>query len=226
MTDRVGFIGLGRMGRPMAANLQRKGVRLTVFDVVATPMAVLVQLGARRTASLAGVTERSDVVVTMLPGSPEVEEVVLGPDGVLAHGRPGMLVMDMSTVDPATTDALAAAAAQHDASVVSVDQQRCFPEAGVVVDLLHEEVSHARARDFSHSPLVSIDEHAVGSGSRPARQQARTGDHPVERAVADDLFLHILVVVDAPQQKRKQDGTVKKAALIAAVASADPGHAD
>ena len=76
------------------------------------------------------------------------------------------------------------------------------------------------------SPLVSIGEYAVGPGSRPTRQQARTGDHPVEHAVADDLFLHILVVVDALQEEREQDGAVKKATLIATVSGADPRHGD
>ena len=152
MTDRVGFIGLGRMGRPMAANLQRKGVQLTVFDIVATPMAVLVQLGARQAASLAEVVENSDVVVTMLPGSPEVEDVVLGADGVLAHARPGMLVMDMSTVDPATTDALTAAAAKHDASVVDAPVGRLASHADAGESLFMVGASQA---DFARiRPLL------------------------------------------------------------------------
>ncbi len=152
MTDRVGFIGLGRMGRPMAANLQRKGVQLTVFDVVATPMAVLVQLGARQVASVAEVAENSDLVVTMLPGSPEVEDVVLGPEGVLAHARPGMLVMDMSTVDPATTDALAAAAAQHGASVVDAPVGRLASHADAGESLFMVGASQA---DFARvRPLL------------------------------------------------------------------------
>ena len=152
MTDRVGFIGLGRMGRPMAANLQRKGIQLTVFDIVATPMAVLVQLGARQAASLAEVAENSDLVVTMLPGSPEVEDVVLGTDGVLAHGRPGMLVMDMSTVDPATTDGLAAAAAKHGASLVDAPVGRLASHADAGESLFMVGASQA---DFARvRPLL------------------------------------------------------------------------
>ena len=112
MSERIGFIGLGRMGRPMAANLQRKGFQLTVFDLNETPMDILAQLGAAKTASVAEVVENADIVITMLPGSPEVEAVALGPGGILAHGQAGMLIMDMSTVDPASTDKLAAAAGE------------------------------------------------------------------------------------------------------------------
>ena len=170
MTDRVGFIGLGRMGRPMAANLQRKGVQLTVFDIVATPMAVLVQLGARQAASVAEVAESSDLVVTMLPGSPEVEDVVLGPDGVLAHGRPGMLVMDMSTVDPATTDALAAAAAKHDASLVDAPVGRLASHADAGESLFMvgaSEADFARVRPLLEAMGTTIHHCGpAGSGIR------------------------------------------------------------
>ena len=78
MTDRIGFIGLGAMGKGMASNLQNKGFQLSVFDIDPQPMAVLVQLGAKQSASIAELTEASDIVVTMLPGSPEVDAVVLG----------------------------------------------------------------------------------------------------------------------------------------------------
>ena len=115
-------------------------------------MAVLVQLGARQAASLAEVAENSDVVVTMLPGSPEVEHVVLGADGVLAHARPGMLVMDMSTVDPATTDALTAAAAKHDASVVDAPVGRLASHADAGESLFMVGASQA---DFARiRPLL------------------------------------------------------------------------
>jgi 4-hydroxybutyrate dehydrogenase / sulfolactaldehyde 3-reductase len=110
MTARTGFIGLGRMGRPMASNLQRKGFPLVVFDIDPAPVADLVQLGAERAAGPAAVAGGCDIVITMLPDSASVEAVVLGADGVLAHARPGCLAMDMSTVDPLLTDRMAAAA--------------------------------------------------------------------------------------------------------------------
>jgi len=129
MSERIGFIGLGRMGRPMAANLQRKGFQLTVFDLNETPMDILAQLGAAKTASVAEVVENADIVITMLPGSPEVEAVALGPGGILAHGQAGMLIMDMSTVDPASTDKLAAAAGDAGLSLVDAPVGRLASHA-------------------------------------------------------------------------------------------------
>ena len=77
--DRIGFIGLGNMGRPMASNLARKGFPLVVFDVNPAPLVQLETLGARAAASCAAVADDSDVVITMLPNSADVEEVLLGP---------------------------------------------------------------------------------------------------------------------------------------------------
>jgi 4-hydroxybutyrate dehydrogenase/sulfolactaldehyde 3-reductase len=110
----VGFIGLGRMGRPMASNLCRKGFRLVVHDVNPAPVRELESLQARAAADVAELAAASDIVVTMLPNSAIVDQVVTGAEGVLAHmpaGAPdGALVMDMSTIDPLVTDRLAAAA--------------------------------------------------------------------------------------------------------------------
>ena len=103
-TETIGFVGLGRMGRPMASNLCRKGFDLVVHDVNPRAIDSLTALGARAANGVAGVAQASSVVVTMLPSSVEVEGVVLGPDGVFANGREGLLLMAMSTVDPHTTD--------------------------------------------------------------------------------------------------------------------------
>ena len=96
--ETIGFIGLGRMGRPMASNLCRKGFDLVVHDIDPEPVRALEALGARSANGAAGVAQASDVIVTMLPSSVEVEATVLGPDGVFANGRAGQLLMDMSTV--------------------------------------------------------------------------------------------------------------------------------
>jgi 4-hydroxybutyrate dehydrogenase/sulfolactaldehyde 3-reductase len=109
--DTVGFIGLGRMGRGMASNIRRKQFPMTVFDIAEEPLAALEALGAERAAGVGAVARASSIAITMLPGPREVAEAVLGADGVLANLRPGGLVMDMSTVDPETTDRLAAACA-------------------------------------------------------------------------------------------------------------------
>lgn len=86
---RIGFIGLGIMGKPMARNLLKKGYPLKVYDVCPPPVAELVADGATAAASARELAESSDVVITMLPNTPEVQQAVLGPGGVLEGRRPG-----------------------------------------------------------------------------------------------------------------------------------------
>ena len=102
--ERIGFIGLGRMGKGMASNLRKKQFPLIVHDIRQEPVAELESLGAERARDAAEIARSAGVVVTMLPTSVEVEEVVTQ---LTAHGRPGQLVMDMSTVDPLATDRFA-----------------------------------------------------------------------------------------------------------------------
>jgi 4-hydroxybutyrate dehydrogenase/sulfolactaldehyde 3-reductase len=109
--ETIGFVGLGRMGRPMASNLARKGFRLVVNDINRAAVAELEQLQCRGVESAAQVAREAPVIVTMLPNSAVVREIVGGVDGLLAHVQPGGLIMDMSTVSPETTDALAKQAA-------------------------------------------------------------------------------------------------------------------
>ncbi|MEO6222757.1 MAG: NAD(P)-binding domain-containing protein [Vicinamibacterales bacterium] len=109
--DRVGFIGLGNMGRPMASNLHRQGFHVLAYDVNPGPLALLEHLGVYIGASSAAVAAESEVVFTMLPTSAIVEDVVLGSGGVLASLRPGSVLVDMSTIDPLVTDRLAVAVA-------------------------------------------------------------------------------------------------------------------
>lgn len=110
-TRRTGFIGLGAMGQPMAANLARKGHDLIVYDIAQDRTPMLRDLGSQVAGSVAEIAERADTVVTMVPDSPQVLDVVLGADGLLEAGREGQLVMDMSTVDPEATDRMSAALA-------------------------------------------------------------------------------------------------------------------
>jgi 4-hydroxybutyrate dehydrogenase / sulfolactaldehyde 3-reductase len=109
--DHVGFIGLGKMGRPMAANLCRKGAAVALYDVNSVPVRELLALGAAAATSVSDVAAGSDIIFTMLPDSAVVERVVAGADGVLASAKRGAVIVDMSTIDPRVTDRLAAAAA-------------------------------------------------------------------------------------------------------------------
>jgi 2-hydroxy-3-oxopropionate reductase len=110
MTERVGFIGLGIMGKPMARNLVRAGYPLVVHSRSHRPIDDLVRDGAASASSPRELAERSDVVITMLPDTPDVVRVVTGPDGVLEGARAGTLMIDMSTISPAAARRMAAAA--------------------------------------------------------------------------------------------------------------------
>ncbi len=112
MTTKVGFIGLGAMGLPMASNLQRKGFDLKVYDIVQAPVDKLVKLGARKADTVAEAVRDADIVVTMLPATQHVEAVVLGTEGVLAHMGRSSVLMDMSTIDAKGTDRVAKACAE------------------------------------------------------------------------------------------------------------------
>jgi 2-hydroxy-3-oxopropionate reductase len=107
----IGFIGLGIMGKPMSRNLMKAGHRLVVFDIVAESVDAIVAEGAARGASAADVASRSDIVITMLPDGPEVDQAVLGPGGVLEGARPGTLVIDMSSISPLVAQKAGAACA-------------------------------------------------------------------------------------------------------------------
>jgi 3-hydroxyisobutyrate dehydrogenase len=105
----IGFIGLGNMGAPMAANLLQAGHRVTGYDVVASAGAALAQKGGQAAASAPEAAGAGDVVVTMLPAGPQVRQVYLGPDGVIARARRDALLIDCSTIDVETARAVAAA---------------------------------------------------------------------------------------------------------------------
>ena len=106
---RIGFLGLGTMGLPMAANLAKAGFPLTVWNRTAHKAEPLLRLGAKAGKGPAHVAAEADVVITMVSQPQDVEQVVLGPDGVLDGIKPGAVLMDMSTVLPATSRKLAGA---------------------------------------------------------------------------------------------------------------------
>ena len=100
---KIGFIGLGVMGSPMAANIVKAGHELTVYDRSAEAVEVLVRLGAKSASCGREVGQASEIVVTMLPEPQHVEQVVLGPDGVAEGLQKGGIVIEMSTIDPGTS---------------------------------------------------------------------------------------------------------------------------
>jgi 2-hydroxy-3-oxopropionate reductase len=107
MTERVGFIGLGIMGRPMALNLHQAGFPLSVHARRPESMTPLAEAGAATAMSPAECAARSDVVFTMVSDTPDVEEVIFGPCGVAEGIAPGGVVVDMSTISPSATRSMA-----------------------------------------------------------------------------------------------------------------------
>ncbi len=101
--EKIGFIGLGIMGKPMARNLIKAGYPVTVHNRSQGAVKELASEGATAASSPKAVAEQSDIVITMLPDSPDVDQVVTGPGGVAEGVRDGMLFVDMSTIAPATT---------------------------------------------------------------------------------------------------------------------------
>jgi 2-hydroxy-3-oxopropionate reductase len=116
--ERIGFIGLGIMGKPMARNLVAAGYPLTVHSRSRGAVEELADVGATPAGSAREVAATSDTVITMLPDSPDVEAVVLGPDGVAEGIREGALYIDMSTILPAVSRRIATALSERGVDAV------------------------------------------------------------------------------------------------------------
>jgi 2-hydroxy-3-oxopropionate reductase len=118
MSEQIGFIGLGVMGRPMAGHLVSAGHRLTVHNRSRAAVDALAAAGAEPATSPADVARRSDIVITMLPDTPDVESVIAGPGGVLEGVRAGGIVIDMSSISPEATRKLASRVAGAGATML------------------------------------------------------------------------------------------------------------
>ncbi len=110
---KIGFIGLGIMGRPMAKNLIKAGHELTVFDFNKEAVADLVSCGAAAAESNKDLASKVDVVITMVPNSPQVRAAVLGKDGVVEGAKEGLVLIDMSSIDPTESKKIGAELAEH-----------------------------------------------------------------------------------------------------------------
>ena len=105
---KIGFIGTGTMGQPMLANLVKKGFSVIAFDVVPAALEAAVRLGAEQARSTGEAAANGEIVITMLPSSSNVEAVYLGSGGILESAVEGRLCVDMSTIDPGTSQRVAA----------------------------------------------------------------------------------------------------------------------
>lgn len=148
---KIAFIGLGIMGGPMAANLVRAGHTVTGYNRSRPAIDKLVAAGGKGAGSVAEAVADAEVVITMVPADPQVEEVVLGEGGVLEHVQPGTLVIDMSSITPQTSIKVAAAAKEK--GVRTLDAPVSGGEAGAIEAVLSIMVG-GEADDFADAKPV------------------------------------------------------------------------
>lgn len=177
----VGFIGLGLMGGPMAANLVRAGFDVAGYNRSRGKVDWLVEQGGRPAASTAEAVQDADAVVTMLPDSPDVQRVVLGDGGVLAHAGEGALCIDCSTVAPGTSRTVAAAAEERglralDAPVSGGDTGAAEGSLSIMVggDAAHVEAARP-IFDVLGATVVHVGPHGSGQTVKAANQLIAAG---------------------------------------------------
>jgi 2-hydroxy-3-oxopropionate reductase len=178
----IGFIGLGIMGLPMAKNLLKAGHDVVGYNRSRARIDALVAAGGRGAGSVAEAAEGADIVITMVPDSPDVEAVVLGDDGVFANSHAGRLFIDMSTIRPATSRAIAAAGAEHGVRVL--DAPVSGGEAGAVEGVLSIMVG-GEVEDFQAArpvleavgtTIVHVGPHGAGQTVKAANQLVVAGN--------------------------------------------------
>jgi 2-hydroxy-3-oxopropionate reductase len=134
MAKKIGFIGLGIMGKPMARNLLKAGYAVTVHNRSRPAMEELHRAGAHLGPSPKDVAAAAEIVITMLPNSPDVEAVVLGPNGVLEGATPGTILADMSTISPLVSQKIYREAKQR--GVRALDAPVSGGEKGAIEGIL------------------------------------------------------------------------------------------
>jgi 2-hydroxy-3-oxopropionate reductase len=196
----VGFIGLGIMGSPMAVHLVNAGHDVIGFDVVPDSLSAFAEAGGTAAASVADAVTPAEVVITMLPNHPHVESVVLGEDGVLANAKDGLLLIDMSTIRPESSLAIAEAGKAKGVRVL--DAPVSGGEAGARNAALSimaggEEVDFAAAKPFFDvlgKTVVHVGPHGAGQVVKAANQLVVGGTYAL---VAEAIVLLEASGVDA-----------------------------
>ena len=126
---KIGFVGLGIMGKPMAKNLLRAGYEVTVFDINQDAVKEVMAEGAAMAKTSKEVAQSSEVVITMLPNSPHVKAAVLGENGVLEGAKPGLILIDMSSIAPLASQEIAAAVAKKGVEMLDAPVSGGEPKA-------------------------------------------------------------------------------------------------
>lgn len=215
MQNSIGFIGLGLMGRPMAKNLVKAGFPLVVHSRSQGPVDDLVASGAARASSSAEVAGRATRIITMLPDSPDVEQVLEGPDGVFGAMQPGTILIDMSTIAPATARRLAARAASLGASMLDA------PVSGGEIGAISGTLSIMAGGDADTFAAVRPLLDAMGNPERVIRI-GEAGAGQVCKACNQMVIGGTLAVVSeafALARKAGVDPTAVRAALMGGFAA-------
>ena len=178
--ERVGFVGTGIMGAPMARNALKAGFSVTVANRTPARAEPLAKDGATVVKTPREVAERSDIVVTMVPNTPDVEAAVFGPDGVAAGARDGLLLIDMSTISPAGTREFAERAAKYRPPFRTLDAPVSGGELGAIEARLSIMIGGDPGDVKRAMPLfealgktiVHIGDHGAGQACKLANQIA------------------------------------------------------
>ena len=178
--ERVGFVGTGIMGAPMARNAVKAGFTVTVTNRTLTRAEPLAKDGATVVNTPREVAERSDIVVTMVPNTPHVEAAVFGPDGVAAGAREGLLLIDMSTISPTATREVAERAAKNKPPFHTLNAPVSGGEIGAIEARLSIMIGGDAADVKRATPLfealgktiVHIGDHGAGQACKLANQIA------------------------------------------------------
>ena len=149
----VGLIGLGIMGKPMARNLMKAGYSLTVYDIVGSAVEEVVTDGAAAASSCREIAERNPVVITMVPDSADSEAAILGPNGVLEGASAGSVVIDMSSIAPASSQKIAAGCEEK--GVAFLDAPVSGGEPGAIAGTLAIMVGGKKEVFDGHFDLMS-----------------------------------------------------------------------
>jgi 3-hydroxyisobutyrate dehydrogenase len=178
--ERVGFVGTGIMGAPMARNALKAGFPVTVTNRTLSRAEPLAKDGATVVKTPREVAERSDIVVSMVPNTPHVEAAVFGPDGVAAGARDGLLLIDMSTISPTATREFAERAAKNRPPFRTLDAPVSGGEIGAIEARLSIMIGGDAADVKRATPLfealgktiVHIGDHGAGQACKLANQVA------------------------------------------------------
>ncbi|NIJ13606.1 2-hydroxy-3-oxopropionate reductase [Saccharomonospora amisosensis] len=173
---KIGFIGLGIMGTPMAAHLAAAEHTVRGYDVVPEAVDKLVAAGGSAAKSVADAVDGAEVVITMLPNHPQVEQVVLGEGGVLESAKPGALLVDMSTIRPETSIEVAKVAAEKDIRVLDAPVsggEAGAKQASLSIMVGGEDWDFAAAKPLLEAmgkTIVHVGPHGAGQVVKAANQ--------------------------------------------------------